>query len=156
MKLFTIIILLTAFTVYPQDSESFIFKNKKVNYTLYNYAEEGITDFYIIIDDAENLKEKFEAEIVNCNRTIKNRQFYLLSIPKDITTNTHMESLFLEFVTHILGRIKLIDSNLYVVSAKNLDNLYNQTKIKSNNMYKHTYLNDIKGSYASVCEVPGF
>lgn len=152
IKLLFIIILFTNYGIYSQkQQETFVFKSTEIVYNVYSYVDEGIEDFYIVIEDA-NINNEFANELENCNTSLKNKRFYVISIPENVKGQDDADCLFLEFLTHVLGRTKLVDSNLYVVSAKNYTGLYKKVRNENDNIYQHTYLNEIKGTYSSVCE----
>lgn len=152
MKLLFVIIFFTSSGMYSQkQQETFVFKSTEIVYNVYSYVDKEIGDFYIVIDDA-NMNNIFHKELVNCNTSLKNKRFYVISIPENIKGQDDKDCLFLEFLTHVLGRTKLVDSNLYVVSSKNYTGLYEKVKNENDNIYQHTYLNEIKGIYSSVCE----
>lgn len=162
MKKILYIIVLTIVSIngYSQKkhNSTFSFGNQIIKYSSYSYAKRNISNFYIICyDDRDKLKKiinDIEMCFVNHNQ---NTKFYFLLIPKKIKDIKQKEKLFLEFLSDVVNRTKLIDSNLFIISNDDYTNLYREIKKERSNKYKYGYLNDIKDIFIEndpeICKI---
>ncbi|HEU4496970.1 MAG TPA: hypothetical protein VFR70_07955, partial [Flavobacterium sp.] len=141
-----------------KQNATFLFEDKTIEYSSYSFTNKNILDFYIIChDDAGKLKE-----IMNNVQTCLagknvNKKFYFLLFPEKVNNMEIRQKLFLELITNIVSRTKLIDSNLFVISDDDYSTLYRRTKKLNDNKYKHATLNDIKemftGNNLEICRM---
>ncbi len=122
-------------------SEQFIFENEKIDYLFYS-KKINSNDFYILIFNESDEKEKIILEIQKCITVNKKlNKLYLLIIPEKFYYKK--EKFILEFLSDVLSKRKLIDKNMILITENDFEDYYNDFKIK-NKRYNKCFLNKIK------------
>lgn len=121
--------------------DNFLFESTNVEYnSIGGKFSKG--KFYIIIKDSDVNKLEFDKKIKNCLNRKKNKyNYYYLIIPKDFSNKK--EELVLEFIKDILGKRKLLDSEMNIFSDKNYFEKYEEKRQINHGKYNHVYLNKI-------------
>ena len=119
-------------------TKSFIYNNSKIEYlTTGSLHHNG--NFYVIIKNEIKNNNEFYENLNKCLKSKKTLEFdcYYLIIPKEFSYEK--EKLILEFINYILGKLKLYESEMNIISDGNYFSLYEQTKLK-NDTYRHNLI----------------
>jgi hypothetical protein len=132
-----------------KSDEIFIFENQKIKYTTLDFKDDiyRVSKFFVIINQKHDVNKCFK------NKHLKP---YFINIPTDMPKEKQ-EKLFLEFVSYITGRVKLIDSDFFVISDIDYTGLYKEI-FEKEHRYKGYYMNNINDIYlnptkAEICKM---
>lgn len=131
LLLFYSIFLHSQYKVFEEKKNDTILK---INYSNIMYKKtkgiDPILNLYVFIDtNNQNInKEKIRKFILK--NKIRNSIFYFVESSSHYKTNVEKEHFFLSFMCKILSEKKMIDSDLIIISNKNITNQYESERLK--------------------------
>ena len=123
----------------------------KANYSNIMYRKikgiDSILELYVLIDvnDQDKIKEQVKKFILK--NKIKNSIFYFVKSPSYCIDDKEKELFFLNFMCTILGEKKMIDSNLIIISNKNIVTQYESERLNKLEFDKKSLIENFNKSY---------
>lgn len=128
----------------------------KISYSKILVGKRSSVKFYVIF----NQSPEYERAVKASQKKGDHKVFFILTIPKEIASSQEQEELFLAYASHILGSMKLIDKDMYVISDKDYTGLYEKVRQQNEGIYNYGRLNEIYQIYIGklpeeVCKIIG-
>lgn len=119
------------YKIFEENKENHVLKT---NYSSIMYKKtkdiDPILHLYVFIDiDNQSIYKKKIKNFIFKNK-IKNSIFYFVKCPSYYINDQEKEQFFLNFMCTILGEKKMIDSDLIIITKKNITNEYESERLK--------------------------